>query len=483
MAVEALPLFEPDKSRFNPKATRMVLNLRPTADGWTFLRALVGLGTALPDAPRGGLAIQTDDGTWRIFVGTHDALYEYNTSTYEPDDVSRVGGYNLVDAFWDFTLFGDRVIATASGSDFPQYFDLSTSVTFDDLPNANFEAEICFTAGDFLVFGRVDGDMRKLKWSAVNNTEGWTKKVDGSDEQVMPDGGRIMKGINQALNALIVQASMIRRMVFDSNMRTAFRFEVVDPERGAIAPRSVVNIAPGDFIYLSKSGFFRGIEAIPIGANRVDEWFFDQVAADKIDLVSGVADPFQKVIWFRYEKDDGSNALLGFDWNLDRWFPSDNDVSELLPAATTGISVDDADAFGTVDTIPYGPDSRFWMGGIQGFAGFTADFKFGFFDGETLEATIDTADKMFNYPRRAITDRIRLLGGVDDYTVAIAGRDLQGEDLLYGNDVAPVPGLNQVTEQVNAYLHRFRVKVPAGVEWGDAHIIALDVTWVDGGEF
>lgn len=482
MAVEALPRFEPDKSRLNPTGSRYIMNVRPTADGWTFLRALLGLGTALPSAPRGGLAIKTDDGTWRIFIGTATALYEYNTSTYAPVDVSRVGGYNLVDVYWDFTLFGTRVIATASGSDFPQYYDLATSSIFADLPNAAFEAELCWTAGDFLVFGRVNGNKRLLKWSATNNTEGWTLYKDGSDEQELPDGGQIMRGINQAQNALIIQESMIRRMNFDIN--NVFSFSVVDPERGAIAPRSVVNIAPGDFIYLSKSGFFRGLEAQPIGSQRVDEWFFEQVASDKIDLVSGVADPFQKVVWFRYEKDDGSNAMLGYDWHLDQWFPSDNDVAELMPAATAGISVDDADSFGTVDTVPFGPDSRFWQGGIQGFAGFTSDYKFAFFDGDTLEATIDTADKMLNYPRRAVTDKIRVVGDMDGFTVAIAARETQGQVISWGNDVEPVSGLNWATEQVSGYIHRFRIKVPAGTDWGNrGQLIGIDVSFIDGGEY
>jgi len=473
--------FAPDQSIFSSQASPDMLNAQPTKDGWAPINDHAALSDALGAASRGGIAVKNDAGTWKIFAGTAVGLYEINSATYAWQDRTNSGGaYTLgADVFWDFEKWGNNLIATAVGSDFPQIRSLATGGLFSDLTNATFEAARVWTAGDFLCFGQIDGNKRKVKHSAINDETGWTPGVDGSDEQTFPDGGDIQYGINQASDALIIQENKIRRMQFDPVAGSAFGFPIVNPDRGAFAPRSVVNIGVGDFVYLSNDGFYRGAQAQPIGAERVDRWFFDQCAPDKYDLVSGYRDQYEKQVWWRFEDSGGTNHILGYDWQLDRWFTADLDVTDIFGAATTGYSLDDLDTFGSMDSLPASLDSRTWQGGIPGLGGISGAQKFGFFDGMTLEALLSTEDKGLNYPRRATTNRIVTLIDSDDAQVAISSKELQGTAPSFGSYLSRESGQNFINSRVGGRWHRFKIKVPSGSVWANA--TAIDVAHTDAG--
>lgn len=482
MPLVPFPKFMPDQSRFNLKASGSIVNCQPTKDGWGPLGSLVGITDALPSAPRGGIAVKTDAGTWRVFAGTASNLYVMDSSAYTWTEASRApNDYSLADGvFWRFARYGDYLIATAPGSTYPQYIELGSGTQFANLTNATFEAGRVATVGDFLVFAHIDGDQRKLKWSGVNDMTFWTKAQRGSDEQIIPDGGVIQEIISQAQNALIIQESTIRQLVFDPASGLTFRVVVLDPSHGAIAPRSIVNIGPNDFVYLARDGFYRGVQARPIGAERVDRWFFNECASDKYDLVSGTADPFEKMVWWRFEGADGNNYRLGYDWQLDEWCYSTTDALDLFPAATAGMTLTELEAeYGTIGNMPFAIGSRFYKGGIPGLGGFTADYKFGFFDGPNLEAIIETEDKALNYPRRAITGNITILADTDDAQVAIASKETQSGALNYGSYLSRYSGQPYIPSRVSGRWHKFKVRIPSGSTWSNAS--GIDISFTDGG--
>lgn len=481
MALVPLPSFAPDQSTFNPQASKYVINCRPTKDGWGPLKSLVGISTALPTAPRGGIAVKADDGNWKIFVGTATNLYRLDSSAYTWTEISRVtDGYTLADGvFWSFARFGNTLIATAVGSTYPQFTDLGTSNDFAHLSNATFEAVGAAAVGDFLVFWGIDGDKRMVKWSGVNDITYWTKARRGSDEQIFPDGGAIQAILPQSMNAIIVQETSIRPMAFDAGSGLTFRFApLIDPERGAFAPRSVVNIGPNDFVYLAKDGFYRGVN--PIGAERVDRYFFENCSSSKYDLVSGTSDPFDKIVWWRFEDADGVSKMLGYDWQWDRWGLRDTDALDLFPAATAGLTLGALDAlYATIADMPYAVGSRFYQGGIPGLAGFTSDYKIGFFDGTNLEAIIETEDKALNYPRRANTGKITVIVDSPDAQVAIATKEVQGQADSFGAYLSRHTSQPFINSRTSGRLHKFRVKMPTTATWTNAS--AIDIEHTDGG--
>lgn len=479
--LQPFPAFAPDQSRYSPKASPYIVNAKPTQDGWGPIRALFPVSVALPAECRGACAVKSNLGVWQIFAGTARNLYRINNTTYAWNEISRTtDGYNLGDGeYWVFTRFGNYLTATAKGSNFPQYVGLDTSDDFANIPNANFQAETSWVAGDFLVFARIDGDDKQARWCGVNDISFWTLKQRGADLQNFPDGGTIQRGINQSNNAIIVQEDKIREMVFAPESGFVFTFRVLDPDRGTVSPESVVNIGPNDFIFLSRDGFFRN--GRPIGVEKVDRWFFSNVDLLRLASVIGVADPFEKIVWFTFFKGDGTKVMLGYDWQLDRWCYSTVSAQILLSAATAGYSIDDLASFGDIDTIPYSLDSRFFAGGVPGFAGFDMDNKFGFFDGDNLEAILQTEEKQLNYPRRAITDRILVLVDTDDVQLAVAARENKTDTLNYSAYVSQEPTHPWISKQVSGRFHRFRARIPSGSVWTSA--VGIDVTFNDGGMF
>lgn len=477
MAFAAFQEFAPDRSVFaGPSAN--VVNAIPRIDGWgpMPLHEPVPGTTALPLEPRGGISVRSEAGVWYTFAGTAEKLYYLAGDSLTPTDITRLSGdYNLGDeVFWSFHVFGNRLIATALGSGFPQYVDLASMPTnFDDLPNADFEAELVWGAGDFLVFGRIDGNNRTLEWSGINDSEYWEIGSRGCDYQELPDGGDIQVGFQQALNALIGQQNCIRQMVFAPDSGVVFTIPIIDPAHGIYAQRSVANIGTDDFVFLAKDGFYRN--NTPIGEGRVDRWFF--ATADSPELTEAVVDPFAKIVWFRFVSED-QNRLLGFDYKLDRWCYSDQDLAMLMPAATAGFTLEDLDAFGDLDSLPYSLDSRFWKGGLQGFAGFDSSFNFGFLSGDNAEAIIDTEIKQLNYPRRSITDRTFVLVDTNDVSVAIGTKEKPGDMVTFGSyTAAGIAGW--VAKQKNGRFHQFRVKIAEGAIWN--HATGIDCAFTDGG--
>tara|TARA_R110002126_G_scaffold176360_4_gene325004 strand:- start:933 stop:2369 length:1437 start_codon:yes stop_codon:yes gene_type:complete len=471
--------FEPDRSRHSNSAVQVATNVRPTIDGWGPLPALVGISDPLPSAPKGSVAVKTTNGTWDVYAGTVANLYKL-----APDnswtEISRVTDDYSLDAssgWWDFQLFGSNLVATALGSTYPQVLDIDTSGDFANLANATFEAENVFTAGDFLVFARVGGNNKKLKWSGVNNIEFWTPAQRGSGEQIFPSGGPIQAGLEQVGGSVIFQESEIRMMTFSPGSGLAFNFAPLDLARGAFARRAIVPVGANDVIYLAKDGFYRN--GTPIGAERIDKFFFGIV--DKADLAIGAADPYEKIAWFKFTDSASVNYLLGYDWQLDRWLYSDQEVTDFLASATAGYSLEQLSAFGTLDTLPYSLDSRFWKGALPLFAGFNNAFEYGFFDGTNLEAVIETDDKMLIPGRRALTDTAIILGDTNSAQVRYGVREKPGDNLSFTAYASQESDNRMIPLQVGGAQHRVGVKIPAAATWSE--LTAIDVRFTDDGEF
>ena len=477
--------FEPDKSRFNPSASTYTINVKPTADGYGPLPSLSASSSALAAAPLGAVAIKNDAGTVKVFAGTSTKLYELNNTTLAWTDVTRSSGgdYSVSSGDrWVFTVFGQYLIACQDG-DNPQFVDLDASAgtNFANLTNASFQAKTCWTAGDFLVFGNLTTDQRVVKWSGINDITHWTNGEKGADEQILPEAGAIQAGIAQSPHAIVIQENKMSAMIFDPASDFTFRFETINANRGVFSAYSVVSVGPNDFVYLSKDGFFRGAAGTPIGAERVDRWFFDQVDPSKLDLVRGVADPFEKIVWWRYENESMETFLLGYDWQLDRWCLSDATATELLEGLTAGFTLEALDAFGTIDSLPASLDSRQWQGGSPGFAGFNASYEYGFFNGPNLAAELQTEDKQLNYPRRATTDRFAAMVDNNNFTISVAGKEAPADSPVFGDDRSPETNTPWCHELTNARYHRFKVKIPAGETWKNA--VGVDVEFTDGGKW
>ena len=463
--------FEPDRSEYATSAMTSMKNALPVADGWGPMPSLDTYSNALPSTCYGAAYIRDTAGNFSIYAGTQTGLYKLNTSTLNWDDVSG-SAYSVPDADrWCFTRYGTKLVAT-NINDAPQVLDVDVGGNFADLGGSPPQAKYCWVAGDFLVLGHLQNFPSRVHWSGVNNSAQWTIGEEGSDLQDLPDGDEVSGGIGEPQGAIIIQRRAMRYMQFNPASGYTFTFTVANPNRGSIAPLSIVQIGPRDFVYLSEDGFFRGVQGQPVGAERVDRWFFDQIDLDNLSVVRGVGDPYNKIVWWQYVDAGGTAQLIGYDWQLDRWCYADNNVTELAALLTAGTTVEGLDSFSaSLDDLVTPLDSRVWKGGRPTFAGFTTDHKLAFFDGANVAAEFETPDVELFAPQRSYVDGIRVYTDADDYTVQMATADYHGASVTYGTAQSPstIDGVARVRSE--SRLHRVKVAIAAGDVWD--HIIGV----------
>jgi hypothetical protein len=472
------PLFEPDKSPFNAGAGNNLLNCLPVADGWGPMPSLSAITSALGAECKGAVFVRTAAGAYSVIAGTEAGLFKLNTADYTWTDISGASApYSVPENdLWSFTVFGTKLIAHTLG-DVPQVYDIEAGSTFADLGGSPPTAKYSWVAGDFLVFGYLDGEPNTIQWSGLNNAAYWTIGERGSDKQELPAGGEIMGGIPDQRGALIIQRNAMQYMQFAPGSGYTFTIAPANEKRGTIAPHSIAQIGPGQFLYLSEDGFFSGVAGQPIGAERVDRWFFENVDQAFLGDVKGVADPYQKIVWWQFVKPDSTKLLLGYDWQLDRWCYSDQDVSQMVALSTPATTWDGLDAlYANIDAVDVPFDSRLFAGGRPTFAAFTTDNKLAYFTGANKAATLETADIELVPGYRAWVNGGRVQTDCIGFTVEIAKADFHGGTFTYKSAVSPSTRSGHLPFRASGRLHRFRMNVTAGEDW--SHVSGINAMYV-----
>ena len=467
------PLFEPDKSPFNGRTGDNLKNCVPVADGWKGLPSLSEISASLGAECRGAAFVRASDGTFTLIAGTETALKKLNTTDYTWTDISGVSAPYSVpqNDLWVFTEFGNSLIANQLG-DVPQVYDIEAGGSFADLGGSPPTAKYSWAAGDFLVFGYLDGEPDYIQWSGLNNSAFWTNGQRGADKQQLPSGGEVVGGIGDERGAVIIQRDSMRYMQFAPGSGYTFTISPANEKRGSIAPYSIVQIGPGQFAYLSEDGFFMNVSGVPIGAQRVDSWFFENIDQTFLADVKGVADPFEKIIWWQFQKSDGAKYLLGYAWQLDRWCYSDQDVSQMVALATPATTWDGLDTlYATIDDVTEPFDSRLFSGGRPTFAAFTTGNILAYFTGANKAATLETAAVEPVPGMRAFINGGRVHTDATGYTVQVGTADFHGDTFTYKNAVSPSTRSGHLPLRASGRLFRFRTVIPAGAEWSVATAI------------
>lgn len=479
MTTQPVPIplaeFAPDRSMFDPSATSVILNAIPNAGGYGPMRNWAAINSTLPAKCRGAVSVRKPDGSVATYAGTSARLYKYNSATFAWDNVTRtVGGDYAVptEVDWSFTLFGNRLIAT-NGYDDNQYVDITTSNNFAALTNSP-KAYYCATVSDFLVLGRLTATPNAVAWSEVNNSEGWTPGYGGSDQQSFPEGGKVV-GIVPFRGGFVVLQDDKLQIAARSDSQYVFSFPSTPlPNLGCFSPYSIV-YTRDNFFWLSQEGFHMGIEAKPIGTERVDE-YLAKMASSRRTLRS-CYDPVRKVIWWLYETASGARRMLGYKWTLDKWTECDVNVDFIFPAIPPGTTIDGLSNFAaTMDQLVYPWDSPFYQGsGLQALAGFNSAGKFGYFEGANLEATFETCDFNLKVGGNAFTNRFRLQ--TDAPTSLITGT--VGSKASYGSATsylidAAAASNGFISRRKNGQTLRWRAKIASG-DWSHANQIIAHI--------
>lgn len=396
-----VPRFAPDLASYNPKYSSRVINMEPTADGWGPLPSFRVVGTGLPSECRGAITVIKSDGSRDVYAGTYTGLYKFNIGTAGFDDVTRLSGpYSMSQGdFWTFTqiedINGSRLVAT-NGVDSPQFIDINVGVRFNVLPNAPI-AKFCAAVGGFLVLGRLATDFAAVAWSAFRDTQSWNYGYGGSDLQPIPDGGEVKALVGSEGGAVIFQTNKIRSLslTYDD---VVFRMRVIHDNIGCFASYSVIQVGNTLFWY-DQGGYYEGIEAKPIGDERVNAYVRRIANDDNLKLMQCGINPRNKMVWWLVQQANGQRVMIGYKWAIGEWTTSDVNVNYIFKAAAPGYTIDSLwTLLGyTMDDIPFSFDASFWSGSqIEVMAGFDASGNYGYFEGPNLQAVLETADLELN---------------------------------------------------------------------------------------
>lgn len=447
--------YRPDVAETNPGVSRYALNasMRADAQGVSYhprkSLQIVTSADALPAEPKGAIAVVAQSGAFKGYFGTATKLYSLDSDF----GFTEIGtGYSLTTGHtWGFCQYGDHLIATNT-TDGMYEWDIESGGTVDAISGAP-AARFVFFWAEMVIALDCDGDNRMMQNSAPGSYTNWT--TSGAQKSPFADGEALMGGgvLNQGQAAVIQRAGT--HILSVTGTDRIFRRDKVS-EVGAVNPECIVQ-APGAVYFWDSSGPYRvtaqGVEAI--GEGKIARTYAEIV--DTATL-SGVYDPERRQVVWRI---DDSNLLV-YDIPTGEFMPVEESTSAIVKMANTALTLEDLDAFGTLDSLPYSLDSAAWQGGKPRLGALDANYKFGFFDGSFLAATVDTA---------TLTDRVSMLFSwcepvtdAEDVTVTLGVRDRLADDVTW-KTAASLVASGRVPLRGRGKAGTFRVSIPAGATW------------------
>lgn len=442
-------------------------NVVPQAVGYGPFPELVELSSAASENLNNVFATKFG-GTTTLFAGGFTKLFKYNSTTLALADVSKVGGYTGTNR-WNFAQYGPSLIA-ANGVNKLQYWNLSSSTAFADLAAAAPTAQFVTTVRDFVVAGNVSGAESTVYWSDLNDETDWTPSATSqSDSQVIADGGDI-RGITGGEYGLILLEKAISRMTY-VGAPLFFQFDTIARNIGCYASGSVAQF--GNLVFfLSDDGFYvcDGQTVTPIGAEKIDRYFFTYVDQSKINEMSSSIDVIRKLIIWQYTDIFAQKRLIIYNFQTKKWSEATTTSSYVATLAQAGVTLEGLDTFGTMETIDTSFDSRLWAGGKFVLAG-VKDTKIITFTGTNKSGYITTGD--LGNGNQSIIVLAKPKVDTGSASVSVASRALLSEVPSFGTTVV-ADTENRVSLRSSGKYHRIRV-YPSGANWKTAAGVEIDL--------
>lgn len=475
----------PDLAAVSHGGATVARNVLPDVNSYRPLNRLSPGGETVGAPVLGAHWARADSGIVRNFVGTSSALFLQNTTSWT--DVSRSPAYSGA-TNWEFTKFGNRVIAVSAIDD-PQYYDLDSSTTFDDLGGSPPRANRIAVVRDFVVLGDLVGEPDTLAWSGFNNSEVWTPDpVTGSDTQRLFGAGGGIKRIVPGDYGVIFTENSIYRMSLDPE--TIFRFDEIEPGRGTPVGNSVGWFGRTIFYY-GRDGFyaFDGRQSTPIGANKVNRWFESVASSADLSSMRCAVDPNRTLVFWAFKTIAGAynDRLLIYNWAVNRWAYADVTTSLITDFAQAGYTLDELDAVlgGGIDTSSILVDDRAYAGGAPALVAFDSADQIATFSGAALDADLEThevsgADPQTPSPARRLFVRgarplVDAPSGLTT-TVRLGTRSMLAGSVAY-SDPLPMDPSGTALAAVDARYPRVRV----GLSGDFNHAIGVELDAIPSG--
>lgn len=368
-----------------------------------------GTATPLSAAPRGNISLTLNDGTYDVFFATATTI-EQLSSTFTFSSIETGRSVTSGDDV-SFAHFGSFLLNTDT-TDGLKAYNVQTPAGNNAVSGAPSSPRTLFICNNVVFLLDINGNNKAWANSAIGDHTEYVLR--GANSGVFSDGEALICGVDlKNGSGLIFQQHAMRLIQFGSGATPAL-FSIVKAAdgRGSVGERSVVSF-DGMVFFLDTDGFYKfdlSSGNTPIGAEKVNRWFFSQVDSSKLATVQASIDPTRKIVsWAFFSLGNSSTTvrdrILNYDWQLDEWSTATVNTSSVTRIATPGYVLDGMDGFGTLDQMIQIPlDDRFWQGGQPVFAGLDGSFNFGTFSGPAIAATLQSTTT--NNPFSALENEI-----------------------------------------------------------------------------
>jgi hypothetical protein len=475
----------PDSAGVDASVLFGATNVFPTASGYGPVRGLSAASSALIAEAKGGYGVQKADLTWDFYAGTATKLYKFNTGTGGWTDVSNPSTtYSVAaNAFWSFFTDGDKLYATHAAAPL-QFIDIDAGTQFANVGGSPPLAAIGAAVNEFIVLAGLANDPFAVQWSSIGNPNEWTPGLNLGDIQRFPVGGPVT-AFSGGEFGVVFQEQAIRSMVFAPGSAEVFQFSKAEEGRGAVSAWSTVQIGARVF-FVDRTGIFQftGGESQAIGTQRVNKWFNDNVNSSTMKKIQAVADTRGHRVLFGVQTSTGASdatlidAVLVYDYALDKWSLLDIDLRVLFSTSLGATSLDSITTSLDDPSLP-SLDSAKFAGGQPALAAFGIDNKLAFFEGDYLEATIETADFLAARPNQAFVRGIRVDTDATDVRAAISVRQDLSDPIVWRTETQPNRRRFNPARARGRY-HRAKVRIPSSAVW--TYLSALEVNPIVMGE-
>jgi hypothetical protein len=442
--------------------------------GYGAIPTSVDYSAAADQALNSVVAAKTTVGGTLLFAGGDTKLFKLDPSDLSLDNVSKSGNYTTsADQGWKFTQFGNVLIA-ANGTAKLQGFNVNSSSLFADLAADAPTARYVTVVRDFVVSGNIQSDNpNRVQWSALGDESSWTTSATTqADFQNIPDGGTVV-GLTGGEFGLVFMDRAIHRMSYVGSP-LVFQFDNISRNLGCYEPNSIIQYG-GTSFFLADDGFYAcdGQNIIPIGNEKVNRYFFDDVDQGILYKMSAAVDPTKKLIIWAYASQSSATAdkLIIYNFQTQKWTSGTTTADRIASTTTPSVNLEGMDVFGNLDTIMTSFDSRLWLGGKLQLAGVDGA-KIVTFTGANATATIETGDIEVPGATSAITIAKPI---VDDGSanMAISSRRLLNQAVSFGSQVS-ADAENRVSIRSVGRYHRLQL-TPTG-SWTSVVGTDIDLT-------
>lgn len=450
----------PDVANLNTGVASVANNVLPGANAYQPFYDFSSVATALTGECKGAVTMKDNAGNNYIYAGDATTLYGIESGT--PTDYSKVSGYTDNSEKWSFINWGDSVIASKFG-DTPQIMTLG-STAFADLGGSPPQGRTITTIRNFVVFGNTwdstdENVTNRVRWSGYEDEAGWTAGTNQSDWQDIEGRGGEIKRIVGGEYGIVFQERSIWRMSYVGTP-LVFQFDEVEPGRGTPAGGSVVQHG-ADIYYLGQDGFYvlrNGSTSEPIGYNKIDLWFYENLNEASFDNITSAIDPEKGLIYWAYpssNSSDGSNdSVIAYNYKTGWWSTATIDIQEFFQGANSAYTLEGLDAFGDIDSINVSLDSHVWQGGAYKLGAFNNLNQFGFLTGNALAGTIETGEIFTDGAMTQLSEVRPVIDGAS--TIVLSTRDRLTDSPTDSSSLSPDTS-GKVNVRTHARYHRIKI--------------------------